>query len=74
MANSKRQLREEVAELAQAVRELREQLAAHTCHHCTCTHVQWYTTGGAAGGLYPYTFTYSPGSSTMIGGGSGGAG
>lgn len=65
MDDEKRRLRDEVAELSEAVRSLREQLAAGHGHHGCCGHGcghwhwggywHWQPTQGAAG--VPVTWT-----------------
>ena len=63
----KRKLRDEVAELARAVRELREEVSrrqAQPCCHCHCYHwhytpVPYYPTI-----TLPYTVTYGGGTVT----------
>jgi len=46
MDDGKKHLRDEVAELSEAVRELRQELAAsrnvHGCHGCHCGHTHWW--------------------------------
>ena len=48
MDDGKKHLRDEVAELSEAVRELRQELAAsrnaHGCHGCHCGHTHWWPT------------------------------
>jgi hypothetical protein len=49
MDAEKKRLRDEVAELSEAVRALRDELAlaraAHHCHGCHCVHPVWVVPG-----------------------------
>lgn len=69
MTDEKRSLREEVAELSKAVRELREQLIfTKTCNHCHCWHYyQWPVTTVAAPQYQPYTVTYNNATAALPG-------
>jgi hypothetical protein len=51
MSGNREVLREEVAALAETIRELREELASQRAatHHCGCAHAVW---------VYPYTYPY----------------